>query len=329
MKKKILTALSIALVFLLLVSCSSGSGGDSSSSTLNYAPGAANESYSYGDMAATDSIVEYDSEMPKSDISTISGLTSGASANASLAEKIIYSANASIETIVFDETLVKLSELLTRFDAFVESSNVTGADYTTKYYGYNAYRSANYVIRVPRESFSAMSDALAELGNVVSLTTNSTNVTEQYTDTESRLTVYRIEEARLLVMLEKCETVADMLTIESSLSNLRYQIESLTSQLKNLDNRVNYSSVTLYIREVEELSEAAQTHMTYGQQLKNGFTGTLTGVGNFFKGLVRVIITGSPVIIIIAVVLIIAALVYRRVRKGKKAPSQDESQNKQ
>jgi hypothetical protein len=45
------------------------------------------------------------------------------------------------------------------------------------------------------------------------------------------LKTYRVEEERLLSMLEKADTVADMITIESTLSNVRYEIESRSRSL--------------------------------------------------------------------------------------------------
>ncbi|NLB28926.1 MAG: DUF4349 domain-containing protein, partial [Clostridiales bacterium] len=183
------------------------------------------------------------------------------------------------------------------------------------------YRTANYVIRVPRESFSAMTGSLSALGHVTSLSTNADNVTEQYTDTESRLAVYRTEESRLLAMLEKSDTVADMITIESTLSSVRYEIESLTSRLKKLDNKVNYSSVTLSIREVEELTPAVQTHLTYGQQLSKGLKNTLKNTGNFFKNLLKFIVVNSPVIIILIIIIVVATILIRR--RGKRPKRTD------
>ena len=43
----------------------------------------------------------------------------------------------------------------------------------------------------------------------------------------------------------------DIITIEQRLSDVRYQLESMESQLRSYDNRVDYSTVYLYIDEVE------------------------------------------------------------------------------
>ncbi|MDR2615902.1 MAG: DUF4349 domain-containing protein [Oscillospiraceae bacterium] len=237
---------------------------------------------------------------------------------ASFAEKMIYSANASLETVEFEKSLEELALMIDEYGAFTESSNVSGADYATSFYGRNPYRSADYTIRVPRENFNKLLDALTRLGNMTYRSMFAENVTEQYTDTESRLKTYRVQEERLLAMLEKADTVADMITIETSLSNVRYEIESLTSRLMNLDNRVNYSSVYINIREVEKLTEAEPTHQTYGQKIFEGLKNTLRGIGEFFKDALRVFIVNLPILAILAVAAVVVIAIARRAAKKRK-----------
>ena len=68
-------------------------------------------------------------------------------------------------------------------------------------------------------------------------------------------------------MLEKAETVADMITIESRLSEVRYNIESVTSQLNNWQHQVDYSTINLSIYEVKELSPEIAIPRTLGRRL--------------------------------------------------------------
>ena len=82
--------------------------------------------------------------------------------------------------------------------------------------------------------------------------TYTENVTSQYYDTQARLTAYQTQEARLLEMMEKAETVEDIITIEEKLTDLRYRIESLQSTLKNWDRQVSYSTISLDVEEVQE-----------------------------------------------------------------------------
>jgi len=234
-----------------------------------------------------------------------------------LADKIIYTANADIETVDFDKTLEMVNELLNFNNAFIENSYQGGRNYAQSYYGYQIYRTANYTLRVPAERFKAVTESLDVLGNVVSLSTNAENITAQFRDTSSRLTSYRIQEERLLAMLEKSDTVADMITIESRLADVRYSIESLTSTLSNWQNQVDYSTLTLYIREVEKLSETVPIQRTYWQQVGDGLQLTTRNVGEFFTDLFKWIAINSPVLIILAIIVIVIVVIVKS-KKSKK-----------
>ena len=235
-----------------------------------------------------------------------------------LSEKIIYTANADIEAVNFDETIEKVYDLIGLNGAFIESSYIGGRNYAQSYYGYQTYRSANFVLRVPKDRFETVTGNLDILGNVTSLQTNAENITAQFLDTESRLSSYRIQEERLLAMLEKSDTVADMITIESRLAEVRYSIESLTSTLKNWQNQVDYSTLTLYIHEVENFTETVPIQQTYWQQIGTGLQSTTKSVGRFFTNLFKWIIVNLPVLIILAIIAAaIVIFVRRKIRKNR------------
>ena len=119
-------------------------------------------------------------------------------------------------------------------------------------------------------------------------------------------------------MLEKAETVADMISIEERLSDVRYKIESLTSQLRNWQREVDYSTVNIKLREVEKLTEAPpDLPRTYWQQMGDGLSNTLKGIGRFFAWLFKAVVTRLPVLIILAVVAVAVIVIYRKRRKAR------------
>ncbi len=252
----------------------------------------------------------------------VSGSNSAGSAGTGAAEtpaqaadpgdKIIYSCNAEIETRAFDETLASLRELIDRYGGFLESSSVRGNDY----YG-SGSRSADYTIRIPREHFEAVTESLSTLGNVPYCNVTAENISASYYDTESRLSTYRIEEERLLSMLALAETVEDMITIESRLSEVRYSIESLTSTLQGWDSLVNYSTLSLSIYEVEDYTPEPEPG--YWQRIGKGFMRSLEAVGEFFMDLFRFLVVNLPVLVLLgAAAWLIVFLVRRNRRKRAK-----------
>ncbi|MDR3209373.1 MAG: DUF4349 domain-containing protein [Oscillospiraceae bacterium] len=280
-----------------------------------------NEDYGYADGAIAPDLPAQDAGISgAAPGSGISGLLTVP--GESFTDKIIYYVSANIETVEFDTAVAALDAVVVDFGAFVEASYVSGASYSARGTGRTQYRSASYTVRVPRERLQALVNTLPQLGSVTYLSTNAQNVTAQYADTESRLSMYRIEESRLLAMLERADTVADMITIETTLAEVRYSIERLTSDLRNLDSLIDYSSVSLTIYEVERLTEIQETYRSYGQQITDGLKATLRGVGTFFKGFVKYLIILLPVIALLAVVaavIIVAVRARRRNARGSTA----------
>lgn len=232
-------------------------------------------------------------------------------------EKLIYSASATVETTEFDGTIEKLSALVEQYGGFVESSSVNGSNYYTQSRGYSSTRCASYVIRVPSDKFSALMGSLSTLGNVPYSHTYTENITAQYYDTDARLTAYQTQEARLLEMMEAAKTVEDLIAIEEKLTELRYQIESLQSTLKNWDRQVAYSTLDLEVQEVVEYTP--ESRMSYGQELALALSSGLKRTGEFFKDLLLAIVGALPALVILAVVLAILIPVWKKRRKARKA----------
>lgn len=304
--KKALSLLLAALLVFALCACGSA----------NSASGAPAASY---DMAVTEAA--YPAEAEEYGGFAVTGGTqlesgSGAAPEGS-PEKLIYSASATVETTEFDGTIEKLSALVEQYGGFVESSSVNGSNYYTQSRGYSSTRYASYVIRVPSEKFSALMGSLSTLGNVPYSHTYTENITAQYYDTDARLTAYQTQEARLLEMMEAAKTVEDLIAIEEKLTELRYQIESLQSTLKNWDRQVAYSTLDLEVQEVVEYTP--ESRMSYGQELALALCSGLKRTGEFFKDLLLAIVGALPALVILAVVLAILIPVWKKRRKARKA----------
>ena len=235
-------------------------------------------------------------------------------------DKIIYSADATVETTDFDGTLAGVAKLVEQYNGWIESSSINGANYYSKTRGSTSSRSASYTIRIPSASFSDIMGSLSTLGNVPYTYTYTDNVTSQYYDAEARLTAYRTQEARLLEMMEKAETVEDVITIEEKLTELRYQIESLQSTLKNWDRQVSYSTVYLSVEEVAEYTpETPAAKPGYGQRLLTSLRASLRAIGGFFSELLIWLAGALPVLLVLAAAVGVVVLIVRSVRRKRRA----------
>lgn len=313
--------LALILTFLMLLSlCACGAaskGSDTAAATesIQEAPAAAADN-GYGGLASYSGSYAADAEYEEAEEDGAGGET-GAEAGEINPEKIIYSGEAQIETLNFDESIAGLMEMLEQYGGWIESSSLSGANYYSISRGNSGNRSAYYTLRIPSDKFETMMTSLSQLGNVPYTHTYSENVTAQYYDTQARLTAYETQEARLLEMMEKAETVSDVITIEEKLTELRYQIESLQSTLNNWDRQVNYSSLYVTVDEVGEYTP--QPQQSYLQELWQALTGAFKNLGSFFKDFLVFLVSAIPTIIVLVVLFFIFRPIYRKVKARRKA----------
>ena len=239
-------------------------------------------------------------------------------------EKIIYSADATLETTSFDETVSGVLALVEQNGGWVQSSSVNGANYYNISRGSSYNRSAYYVLRIPGDKFQTLMNSLSTLGNVPYTYVYTENVTAQYYDTQARLTAYDAQESRLVEMMDVAETVEEIVILEDKLTELRYKIDSLQSSLNNWDRRVNYSTLNLSVEEVREYTPD-ESGISYGEELKLAFVGAIEGVGDFFKNALVFLVSAIPALVIIAVLLLVLRPLLKkqgercRTRREKKA----------
>jgi chemotaxis protein histidine kinase CheA len=235
-------------------------------------------------------------------------------------DKIIYSGHVYMETTEFDNTIAELDRAVQAFGGFVQDSSVNGdsrsnEDGTTSVVNRWGY----YTVRVPADKFDAFMKLAGELGNVTSSSRSAENVTSQYTDYEARLSSLTTQEERLLDMLAKSGDLESLIQLEARLSEVRYEIESIERNLRNLDQRLAYSTVNLELHEVEIYTPNVAVQRTYGQRLSDAFA---DGWNGFVRGLQRFTINVAeslPGLVLFAVIVAAAVIVLRRTCKKHKA----------
>ena len=306
----------LAILLALLISLSMFSACSASSEASDSAVGYSKPKEESANMSETGGYAG-DSDYSVQVEDAFTSVSGSVSKPTSMSEKIIYSASIEIESLHFDESVGGVYMMLEKYGGFIESSHITGTDYAAEYYGYNPYRQAEFVVRIPVEYFETVKSEASSIGNVCSVSTYAENITSQYTDAQSRIKALEIEEERLLELLGQAESVDDMLQIEELLTEVRYEKESLISTVNNWDAQVAYSTLYINIYEVEEFTEKVEIQLTYWQQISNGFVNSLQSVGRFFKELFKGIIIALPVIAVIAVIVVVVVVIVLRSEKKR------------
>ena len=106
-------------------------------------------------------------------------------------------------------------------------------------------QSASMTVRVPSESFTSTMTALRGLATEITAETNtSQEVTEEYTDLNSRLRNLEAGEQRYLDLLGRATTIPDILTVQDRLSAVRLEIEQVQGRLQLLDDLTDLATIT-------------------------------------------------------------------------------------
>ncbi len=313
MKKRI----ALLLAAVMILGCLSGCG---SSSKEAYASSAPRDS-GKPQMEAAEEASDWKSDnlamepAAPMEEEAISGGGAGSVTVPNPAEKIIYTADVSLETREFDKAVGALEAMVSELGGYIESSNVSGNTYynddgTTRIMNRYAY----YTVAVPAQSFEQALNIAGEIGNVTNKSRNAQNITSQYSDTEARLESLDVQEERILSMMKEAEDIESLIALEARLSDISYEKDSYARQLKNYDRQVAYSTLYFTVREVEVFTPTAGVTRTFGEKvsdaIRDGWQNFTRALENFFLWFLEAL----PTILLWAVIIFVVLLF---VRKGK------------
>lgn len=234
--------------------------------------------------------------------------------------KLIRTVSLSLETKEFDSVLTNLSTKTTELGGYIETSSVNGNSYS-----HHSTRYASYVIRIPADKLNEFVEVVSELGNVTQKNESVEDVTLRYIDVESHKKALETEQERLLELLSKAENMEEILTIESKLSDIRYEIENYESQLKTMDNQIDYSTVRVYVDEVERVTDTGEKG--FFEEIKERFGNSLYVVARGIRGLVIGILGSLPILIVCGGVIAVVVIVVRKILKKRNMRKEDRTQN--
>ncbi len=200
--------------------------------------------------------------------------------------KVITTSNIRLEIKELEDILDTIVGIAHKYDGFVSNSYVNA---------YDEYKTGSITIRVPSVKHDVAVKEITDLGKVKSKSTSGRDVTEEYIDLEARLRNLNREEERLLEILKKAEDVKDFLDVERELARVRGEIEILTGRKKYLDDRIEYSTIVVELREPEPVTYSWGIRETLSSAIE-GFFATITSLIILFGYLL-------PIGIVLAVVI--------------------------
>lgn len=284
MKKRMLALLlTVLMVTALLTGCGGASNG---TAAMDYA------------------VMEEAQEAPGAVMG--SGASSLSSDQTATGQKLIKRVTISAETEDLEALLPQVLNKVAELGGYVESQEL----YNGSTYSSYRSRSVDMTVRIPADRLSAFTEQVEGLSNVVNYSETTDDVTLQYVDTEARVKALEVEQERLLELLAKADNMTDLLEIEERLTDVRYELESYASQLRTLDNKVNYATVYLYIDQVKVYTEVEP--QTVWQRIASGFSGNLEDIGENLTDFFVWAVTYSPQLLFWAAVIALAVVLLKR-----------------
>ena len=298
MKKCLVWILVIILCLGLLAGCGGASKG--TVADTDALRGALND--------AAEGVVEYSTEIGTS----LSGAGTANTQPATTSQKLIRRIRLEAETEDLDALLEAITEKINQLGGYIEQQEIYHGSPSAQ----RRYRRGTLTIRIPADKLNEFVAKVTEESNIISSNETSEDVTLKYVAIQSRITALETEQTRLLELLSKAETTMDLLEIEKRLTEVRTDLEEITSQLRVMDNQVNYGTVNLSVSEVKEYTIVEEPE-TVWQRISTGFMQSLKGLGDFFTNLFVFIIVASPYLVVIAVIVVVVLLIIRTSKKKK------------
>ena len=174
--------------------------------------------------------------------------------------------------------------------------------------------SASLELRIPADALESTIKKISAVGEIQESSINSFDVALQKVDLDARIEVLSAARERLATLLTEAETTADIVAIESALSERQAELYSLTSQREYLSDQTLFATVMVNLQTPADALPRNPDGFVDG--LAQGWQSILA----FFAGTIVWAGILLPWLGLVAVVSVIA-LVVRRLRGRTKNTS--------
>ena len=293
---------------------------------------AAKEAYN-GNYAKEDAAYDYE------DASSLynSGNTSdpGASSSFDLANdaglKIVWTGTVAMESTEWEKTITDLKALFSQYGVQVMASEESGGNrYETSGSIRTSARYLKMELRVPSENFGDFMDGLGKAtGSVTNASKSRADLTKQYDSNELSLKLLNEEYEDLSKLMSEAKDLSEIMMIRDRMTEVMKEIRSLTETNNHIDYDVQYSRVTLTLREVVVYSDPEKEDswiVRLGKSFAEGARNFVDGLGDFVVWLGGNIF---QILLLVAIFVVIPIIIIRScIRKGKKKREAKDAEKK-
>lgn len=229
--------------------------------------------------------------------------------SAAAPESVMLTANGAFDTAIPDKEYSK--KIVKNGNINVEVENLTTSEdivskWVTKYEGYisNTYSTKTLIsitAKIPTAKFDEAMNEVGTFGKVVNRSIYTDDVTDQYYDLETRLKNRKILQSKLQDYLKSAKDISELLKIENQLNSVTSEIESMESQFKNLNTRIDYATINVECFLPENTTEDGFDTPDFGNELSDFGHKALYFFSGFGIAILYIIIFGVPIILLAAI----------------------------
>lgn len=156
--------------------------------------------------------------------------------------------------------------------------------------GWRGYFYGSYSLKVDTSKYEAVVSQLKEIGEVQSFNENMADVTGRYDDLSVELEVEKQRLVRYLEMFDEAEETEYKIDLNDRIFDQERRLAYIESSLENLDNRVDYSSISFSMS--EERSDWTDIVLVKISSLVRGFVDSLNMLLGFLFGVLPWAVAG-------------------------------------
>jgi hypothetical protein len=181
---------------------------------------------------------------------------------------------------------------------------------------------ATITYRVPGDRWEDALDLLRGLGGlttkVVDEQTDAVEVTGAVIDLEARIRNLRASESALQEISSRATKISDVLEVQAQLTSVRGQIEQLSAQLQDLEDRAAYATLTASFSVPVVAVEVAAKGWEPGVVVDEATASLLDILQALTTAGIWFAIVWLPLLVVVGILVAIGAFVARRLGLGRR-----------
>lgn len=207
--------------------------------------------------------------------------------------KIVFGGSLDLESREYDKAVETLYQYADRYKMIIEKMEES-------YSGVN--RNLYVTLRIPSGSFAEFMKEASNIGKVNHSSTNRSDFTKAYNDNSIEIEALEVQKERLMTMLKEADTIEEMLLVSDRLTQVETSLNKLRSRNDTIDMDVEYSSITLTLR---ERGESTVKTASFWERLKETVSDSFHNLTTNLEGFVFWLIYALPYLLIVGLLAIL------------------------